>query len=301
MTIDTTRERLRIAVQKSGRLGEPAREVLRSAGLSFRESRDRLFCFGEHEPVDLLLVRDDDIPALLADGSCELGMVGRNVLQECIAAWQGPGPAPFEEIAPLGFGGCRLAIAAPPALAECDIAALEGLRIATSYPALTRQWLAEQGIAVEIVELAGSVEIAPKLGRADAICDLVSSGATLAANQLVEMATILTSEAVLAGPRHRPSGARGALLTMITRRLQGALDGREAKLIMLQVPRAALSRITALLPSAQPPTVTSIDGSADRVALTALCSGQISWAQLENMQRVGASSLMVLPVERMLA
>ncbi|HET8764151.1 MAG TPA: ATP phosphoribosyltransferase, partial [Rhodanobacter sp.] len=208
------RDRLRVAMQKSGRLTEPALELLRRCGLSFRQSRDKLFCFGESEPVDLLLVRDDDIPGLIAQGVCDVGIVGRNVLDEfrLTAGVDQPGLA---ELRALGFGRCRLSIAVPQESDYRDPAQLAGLRIATSYPGLLGAWLRERGIEAGVVTLAGSVEIAPKLGTADLICDLVQSGATLVANQLREADVLLESEAVLAGPAELPADERGDLLALL--------------------------------------------------------------------------------------
>ena len=203
------RDRLRIAIQKSGRLGEPSRALLASCGLDWRESRDRLFCYGESLPIDLLLVRDDDIPGLLADGVCDLGIVGRNVLAEQAAARAQSGrPQVAREVRALGFGGCRLEIAVPEAWDWQGPGDLRGRRIATSYPQLLQQWLQAQEIAAEVVYLSGSVEIAPRLGQADLVCDLVSSGATLAANQLKPVLTLLQSESVLAGPVQPLADAR---------------------------------------------------------------------------------------------
>jgi ATP phosphoribosyltransferase len=176
-----SRDRLRIAMQKSGRLTEPALELLNRCGLSFRQSRDKLFCFGEGEPVDLLLVRDDDIPGLIAQGVCDLGIVGRNVLNE-FQLTAGREVDPLAELRPLGFGRCRLSIAVPQELDYHGPQQLEGQRIATSYPGLLGEWLRTHGVAAGVVTLTGSVEIAPKLGTADAICDLVQSGGTLVAN-----------------------------------------------------------------------------------------------------------------------
>ena len=191
------RDRLRIAIQKNGRLSEPARALLGSCGLSWRESPDKLFCYGDNAPVDLLLVRDDDIPGLIDSGLCDLGIVGRNVLAEQ-ASGRGQS-ANFREWRALGFGGCKLALAVPNDWDWQTPAQLQGKRIATSYPALTRAWLRENGVAAEVVVLNGSVEIAPRLGQADVVCDLVSSGATLSANQLKPVCDLLQSEAVLAG------------------------------------------------------------------------------------------------------
>ena len=154
------RERLRVAIQKSGRLAEPARTLLAACGLDWRESRDRLFCHGETAPVDLLLVRDDDIPGLIAAGACDLGIVGRNVLLEQSAQ----AASRQREWRALGFGQCTLQIAVPEERNWSGPVQLGGLRIATSYPGLLSRWLEAQGIAADVVALSGSVEIAPRLG-----------------------------------------------------------------------------------------------------------------------------------------
>ena len=296
------RDRLRIATQKNGRLSEPGRELLARSGLSFRESRDRLFCFGESLPIDLLLVRDDDIPGLLAEGTCDLGLVGRNVLEEqrLERASQGLPPA-FREIRALGFGRCRLSLAIPQELEWHGPQTLADLRIATSYPYLLADWLAREGVAAEVVTLSGSVEIAPRLGKAEAICDLVSSGGTLAANHLREVATLLESEAVIAAPVQAFVDERADLATLLLRRLDGVLQVRDSKLVMLHVDRAALDAVIKLLPGADAPSVLALDGNRDVVALQAVCQGAITWQHLEDMKRAGARGMLVLPVEQMLA
>ncbi len=296
------RDRLRIAVQKSGRLADTSQELLAKCGLKFRQSRDKLFCFGESLAIDLLLVRDDDIPGLIAQGVCDLGIVGRNVLRERQLAAQEDGDAPASrELRALGFGRCRLAIAVPQDMRYASPSDLAGLRIATSYPASLAAWLRVQGVEAGIVELSGSVEIAPRLGTADVICDLVSSGATLVANQLREVASLFDSEAVIAAAIDTPPDERGELLEMLLRRLDGVLQVRESKLVLLQAPRDALDSIARLLPTGPRPTVTPIEGSSDEVALQAVCYGAITWQHLEDMKRRGASNLLVLPVEKMLA
>ena len=299
--VPAARDRLRIAIQKSGRLSEPARALLASCGLSWRESRDKLFCYGESLPVDLLLVRDDDIPGLLADGVCDYGIVGRNVLEEFSAERAGGGQAPAsKEIRALGFGGCRLSLAVPDEWNWQGPAQLAGKRIATTYPNLLREWLRQQGVDAEPVVLNGSVEIAPRLGQADVICDLVSSGATLAANQLKPVQDILQSEAVLAGPVQPFGDVRAELADLLLRRMDGVLRIRDSKLLLFQAPRESLPQVLQLLPDAEPPTMCAVDG-ADTLALQALCHGQMTWQRLEDLKRAGARGLMVLPVERMLA
>lgn len=297
------RDRLRVATQKSGRLTEAGRDLLTRSGLSFRESRDRLFCYGESLPIDLLLVRDDDIPGLIAEGTCDLGFVGRNVLEEQRLERTRRGEAaPFRELRALGFGRCRLSIAVPQDMAWAGPHSLAGLRIATSYPHLLGDWLDRHGIAAQVVMLSGSVEIAPRLGTAEAICDLVSSGATLAANQLREVATVLDSEAVLIGPAQPFADERGDHAELLLRRLDGTLQVRDSKLLMLHVDRAALDAVIRLLPGIDTtPSVTALDGRSDAVALQAVCQGAITWQHLEDMKRAGARSMLVLPVEQMLA
>ena len=292
-------DRLRIAVQKSGRLAEPSLALLRRAGLVFRSSRDHLFLYGENLPIDVLLVRDDDIPGLLVEGSCELGIVGRNVLTEQRYG-NGAAPSPAELIA-LGFGACRLAIAVPQTSAIATLRDLDGLRIATSYPALLAGWLDAEDLRAEIVVLNGSVEIAPRLGKADAICDLVSSGATLAANQLREFATVFESEAVLAASPRKTPAAKALLIERLCARIGGAQSGDGVRLLMLQAPRTALADITRVLPARDPPSVMSLDGRPDDIAVQALCSVALDWQHLEELKRLGAHGLMVLNVERMLA
>ena len=296
--VPAARDRLRIAIQKSGRLGEPARALLASCGLSWRESRDKLFCYGETLPVDLLLVRDDDIPGLIDSGLCDLGIVGRNVLAEQ-ASGRGQS-ANFREWRALGFGGCKLALAVPNDWDWQAPAQLQGKRIATSYPALTRAWLRENGVAAEVVVLNGSVEIAPRLGQADVVCDLVSSGATLSANQLKPVCDLLQSEAVLAGPVAEFDPQLVETAQMLLRRIDGVLRIRDSKLLMFQAPRDVVADVLRLLPDAEPPTSYSVDGG-ELLAMQALCHGVVTWQRLEELKRAGARGLMVLPVERMLA
>ena len=208
---------------------------------------------------------------------------------------------PFRELRALGFGRCRLAIALPQEAVWNGPASLEGLRIATSYPHLLGDWLDRHGVRAQVVMLSGSVEIAPRLGTADAICDLVSSGATLAANQLREVVTVLDSEAVLIGPTAVFADERGEHADLLLRRLDGVLQVRDSKLLLLHVDRIALDAVIRLLPGADSPSVTALDGRSDAVALQAVCQGAITWQHLEDMKRAGARSMLVLPVEQMLA
>lgn len=297
-----TRDRLRIAVQKSGRLSEASQQLLAQCGLKFRQSRDKLFCFGETHAVDLLLVRDDDIPGLIADGVCDLGFVGLNVLEEQrLEQLETRGASSLQALRSLGYGSCRLSVATPQDEPFEGAQSLAGRRIATSYPRLLGRYLASEGVSAQIVVLSGSVEIAPRLGTADVICDLVSSGATLVANQLKESVTILNSEAVLAAATTEFLDARQAMLDLLLRRLDGVMAVRETRLLMMRASRSVLDGVRLALPANSTTTVMAVQGEDDQVALQSVISGVFGWAELEAIQRAGATQLLVLPVERMLA
>ena len=295
------RDRLRVALQKSGRLVEPARELLASCGLTWRESRDKLFCYGESLPVDLLLVRDDDIPGLIADGVADLGIVGRNVLVEHGLEREAAGrPARLTEWRQLGWGACRLDVAIEEDDEWTGPQQLEGLRIATSYPRTLERWLTDQGVDAQPVLLNGSVEIAPRLGQADVVCDLVSTGGTLRANQLKPVTTILHSEAVIAGPSQTLDDGRQEIADLLMRRLDGALQLKESRLLLLRASREVLTGLLPLLPDGHEPTILQVD-DRDEVSVQVLVHGSVSWAKLEQLKHAGAHNLMVLPVEGMLA
>lgn len=290
--------RLRVAIQKSGRLAERSQEVLRSCGLKFARSKDQLFWYGQDFPVDLLLVRDDDIPRLLLDGVCELGIVGENTANEVML--ERAGQAQLNCLRRLGFGHCRLSIAVPEDRAVSSVEELQGARIATSYPELTRHLLEQRGVRATIVELSGSVEIAPGLGTADAISDLVSTGTTLRANHLRELDALMHSEAALYGRVNDISDEKRALLQRLLSRLEGVLQAAESKYVMLHAPREALQRITELLPGVEHPSIMPLEGS-DRIAVHAVCGEAVFWEHLEALKAAGASAILVLPVEKMLA
>ena len=250
----------------------------------------------------MLLVRDDDIPGLVSDDVCDLGIVGLNVAEEKRLNRLADGDsARFKQVYELDFGHCRLAIAGPEDTCYTDIQSLQNRKIATSYTGLLNHFLKEKGIDAEAVYFSGAVEIAPKLGRADFICDLVSTGSTLKANGLREFETLLESEAVVI-QTEKPLGAeKQALVDKILQRLDGVLQVRESKYIMLHAPKDALADIRALLPGSEAPTVLRLDGSDDKVAVHAVCRENVFWETLENLKAAGASSLLVLPVEKMLA
>ena len=291
-------QRLKIAVQKSGRLTDNSLALFERCGLKFSRDRDHLVCFGENLPVDLLLVRDDDIPGLLDEGACDAGIAGLNITEEhrlVTGAVTG-----FDIWRELDFGNCRLAMAVPRDSDIRDVWALAGKRVASSYPRLTQRYLEQQGIVAEVVTMNGAVELAPRLGKAEAICDLVSTGATLQANQLRELETVFASRAALAVTRRGMSAEKRALLEKLERRMEGVLQVNGSKYIMLHAPRSALAAITRLLPGAESPTVLPLDGQPDKVAVHAVCRESVFWETLENLKASGASAMLVLPIEKML-
>jgi len=290
--------RLRVAIQKSGRLSEKSLDILKRCGLSFARSKDKLFWYGRDFPVDILLVRDDDIPRMLLDGVCELGIVGENIAREVML--ERNSESQLNCLRKLGFGHCRLSIAVPEKMEISGLAGLQGLRIATSYPALTRDLLAREGVTTSIVELSGSVEIAPGLGTADAISDLVSTGTTLRANHLRELEVLYESQAALYGRVNDISAEKQVLLDRLLARLEGVMQAAESKYVMLHAPREALEKITELLPGVEHPSIMPLEGS-DRIAIHAVCGEAVFWEHLEALKAEGASAILVLPVEKMLA
>jgi ATP phosphoribosyltransferase len=300
--METSEQRIKIAVQKTGRLTDHSIDLLERCGLKVTKSKDQLICYGENMPIDLLLVRDDDIPGLVSEDVCDLGIVGLNVVEEKRRTREAEGrSAQFKQVFELDFGHCRLSLAGPEDMQFNGPESLENTRIATSYVGLLTDYLKKNNVNAETVYFSGAVEIAPKLGRAEFICDLVSTGGTLKANGLAEVEVILESEAVVI-QTNKPLGAeKQALVDKILQRLDGVLQVRESKYIMLHAPKAALAEIRDLLPGSEAPTVLRLDGSDDKVAVHAVCREHVFWETLENLKAAGASSLLVLPVEKMLA
>jgi len=301
MPVITAPNRLRLAVQKSGRLSTDSLELLSSCGIRVKTPKERLLLHSDNFPIDLLFVRDDDIPQLVMDGVCDLGIVGTNVLEEAALERRTNGTAGgyFVE-RPLDFGGCRLAIALPEEKPYAGAKDLQGLRIATSYPQLTKRFLAEQKITAEVVYLSGSVEIAPRLGLADVICDLVASGSTLEANKLRAVETIFKSTAVLLRNARALPAEKTHTLEILLRRIDGVQKAAGTKYIMLHAPKAALAEIKQLLPGSENPTILPLAGDDTKVALHAVCSEAVFWETMESLKKAGASSILVLPIEKMM-
>src|SRR6185295_8807975 len=290
-------QRLKLAVQKSGRLTDNSLELLKNCGLKLSRGRDQLVGFGENMPLDVLFVRDDDIPDLVQEDVCDLGLVGRNVLEEKRLEMISKGHKPqFSELRTLEYGRCRLALAIPEGFNYEGSGSLAGKRIATSYPFTLENWLRMYDIRADIVTLSGAVEIAPRLGRADLICDLVSTGSTLQANHLREVETVLESQALLIRTPVELPPIKQEWVDRLLLRIDGVQQVRESKYIMLHAPRAALPQIRKLLPGSKSPTIIPLEGSEDLVAIHAVCRENVFWETLESLKKAGASAMLVLPV-----
>jgi ATP phosphoribosyltransferase len=295
-------QRLKIAVQKSGRLTDPSLDLLGRCGLKLSRGKDQLLGFGENLPLDVLFVRDDDIPDLVQEDVCDLGLVGLNVLEERRLELAARGAAAnFEKLRDLDFGHCRLALAAPNEARFDGPETLRGKRIATTYPFMLDRYLRGQGIEAEIVKLSGAVEIAPRLGRAELICDLVSTGSTLQANHLREVLTVAESHAVLIRTPVALPPFKSEWVARLLLRIDGVERVKESKYIMLHAPRAALPAICRLLPGSESPTIIPLEGHPERVVVHAVCRENVFWETLESLKQAGASAVLVLPVEKMLA
>jgi ATP phosphoribosyltransferase len=295
MSVDRTR--LHIALQRSGRLSDLSRDLLREAGLRIESGKNSLTARAANFPADLMFVRDDDIPTFVSDGACEFGIVGENVLEEAALGQAEPG---FEVLAQLGFGRCSLRLAAPERLPYDGPQSLAGQRIATSYPRLLRRFLDGQGIEAEVVEMKGAVELAPRLEIATYICDLVSTGATLEANGLRALDTVLDSQAVLIRTRKPLDEARADIAAQLMSRIEGVLATKESKYIMLNASSEALKRITALLPGAEAPTIVPLHGRPGHFAVHAVCQESVFWETLQKLKAAGASAILVVPIEKMM-
>jgi ATP phosphoribosyltransferase len=294
--------RLKLAVQKSGRLTDPSLDLLARCGLKLSRGKDQLVGFGENMPLDVLFVRDDDIPDLVQEDVCDLGLVGLNVLEERRLELAARGAtARFETLRTLDFGRCRLSLAVPEGATWSGAESLRGRRIATTYPYTLTRYLRERDIEAEIVTLSGAVEIAPRLGRADLICDLVSTGSTLQANHLREVETVLESHAVLIRTPVDLPVVKNDWVQRLLMRIDGVEQVKESKYIMLHAPRSALPAIRRLLPGSESPTIIPLEGTQDLVAVHAVCRENVFWETLESLKAAGASSVLVLPVEKMLA
>jgi len=290
--------RLKIAIQKSGRLSEKSFALLEKAGINLQKSKDQLLCRARNFPLDIFLVRDDDIPAFLVNDVCQLGILGQNTMLETKLL----DPQTFgglEQVIELGFGRCRLSIATPNDMSYDGVKSLAGKTIATSYRGLLADYLEKQGVDADIVTMEGAVEVAPRTHLADAICDLVSTGNTLVSNGLAEQECILESQASIIQNNEMQNDLR-ALSEKLLARITAVLRAENSRYIMLNSPVDSLDDIKSILPGSQSPTVMPLQGRDDMVAVHAVCEEEVFWQTMEDLKARGATSILVVPIEKML-
>lgn len=297
----TDKNRLRIAVQKKGRLSNESIKLLKAIGVKL-SIRDRLLiAHSTNLPIDLLLVRDDDIPGLVMDGIADLGFIGENELEEKMLERQAAGePAEYKTLKRLEYGGCRLSIAVPNEFDYQGLESLQNTKIATTYPYLLKRFLNEKNINAQPVMLTGSVEVAPRAGIAEAICDLVSTGATLEANGLEEATEIFVSKAVLIQQAGELSQAKQELVDTLIPRINGVMQAKESKYIMLHAPIAKLDEVKRLLPGAEDPTVLPLSENSELAALHVVSPENLFWETMEQLKELGCTSILVMPIEKMM-
>jgi ATP phosphoribosyltransferase len=286
---NATTAKLRIAIQKSGRLYDDSVKLLNECGIELRNVKDRLKTESDTFPMEVFFLRDDDIPQYVEDGVADIGIVGENVL--------------FEKnkqatiVEKLGFGKCRLSIAIPKADVYSGIKSLDGKRIATSYPFLVQQFLNTNNIQGEVHEISGSVEIAPGIGLADVVVDLVSSGSTLFMNGLKEVETILQSQSVLI-KNNKLNKEQELLLDKLLFRIKAVKKAKRNKYILMNAPNDRLKEIIALLPGMKSPTVLPLAESGWSSVHSVLNEDEF-WEKIEQLKAAGAEGILVVPIEKM--
>lgn len=282
--------KLKLAIQKSGRLNEDSMRLLKECGIDIGNGVNKLKAEATNFPIELFFLRDDDIPQYVEDGVADIGFVGENVVYE---------KAKKVEVAyELGFGKCRLSFAVRKGETFTDPSFLSGKKIATSYPVLVQQYLNEHNIQAEIHEISGSVEIAPGIGLADVVCDLVSSGSTLFMNGLVEAETILNSQAVLIKHKNFSIEAQEILARLLFR-IESVKKAKKNKYVLLNAPNDQLEKIIALLPGMKSPTVLPL-ASPGWSSVHSVIAESDFWEIIEQLKNAGAEGILVIPIEKMI-
>jgi len=281
---------IRLAVQKSGRLSEKSLSYIEACGISYSRNKVKLKSSARNFPLELLFLRDDDIPKYVADGVADVGIVGENVLAEK--------QQKVDTVLRLGFSKCRLSIAVPESQTYNGLSDLEGMRIATSYPNLLQDFLKKEGVTAESHEISGSVEIAPGIGLADAVCDIVSTGSTLLANGLKEVQPIFYSEAVMvANPSL--SSEKKETLDRLMFRFQSVLRAKSYKYVLMNVPNDAVQTVSDLIPGMRSPTVTPL-ADGQWCSLHSVIQEDDFWGKIDQLRAAGAEGILVIPIEKMI-
>jgi len=283
-------KKIRIAIQKSGRLNEDSLKILKECGISIDNGKDQLKASSRNFPLEVFYLRNGDIPQYLKDGVIDCAIIGENLLVE-----KGEG---IESVEKLGFSKCRVSLAIPKSAQYTDKSDLNGKKIASSYPNTVQQFLDQNGIDADIHKISGSVEIAPNIGLADAIVDIVSSGSTLFKNNLKEVEVLLKSEAVLA-VSPKMDEERAVLLEQLRFRLQSVLTARQNKYVLMNVPEGSLQQVIDLLPGMRSPTVLPLAESGWHSVHTVI-SEKAFWEVIDQLKGAGAEGILVCPIEKML-
>jgi ATP phosphoribosyltransferase len=282
---------LRIAIQKSGRLQEDSLKLLKESGLSFSNGKDQLKTQARNFPVEILFLRDDDIPQYIEDNVADAGIVGENVWIEK--------QKKNDLVKRLDFAKCRLSIAVPRSENYTSVNYLDGKNIATSYPVIVQRFLDTHNIKAGIHEISGSVEIAPGIGLADAICDIVSTGSTLMSNGLKEVETVMQSEAVLiASPQLAPS--KKEILDKLIFRFEAVQSAKNNKYILLNCPNESIKLITDVIPGMKSPTIMPLS-RAGWSSLHSVVNENDFWEKIDLLKSFGAEGILVIPIEKMIA
>ncbi len=283
---------LKLAIQKKGRLTEKSLDLLRRCGIEIETYSDRLFVTARNYSLDLLFLRDDDIPEYVQDGVADLGIVGEDVLFEK--------QTDTSIVKKLNYGRCRLMIAIPEKDELKEIKDLDGKRIATSHPVILKDFLSKNSIDAKTIDINGSVEIAPSLGVADYICDIVSTGNTLKLNKLKKSFTVFESEAVLIANNSLHSNPeKKNLLRDLLRRLDSVQTAKNSKYLMMNIPKKSLNKISEIIPSIKSPTVLHLLDK-DQLAVHAVIPSERFWEVIDDLKKEGATGILLMPIENMI-
>ena len=281
---------IRIAVQKSGRLSDDSLKLFKECGIKFESGSSKLRSISSNFPIEFLFLRDDDIPGYVEDGVADLGVIGLNVLMEHTRK--------VDIVKELGFSKCRLSLAIPRSEKYTDLSYFDGKSIATSYPNLTSQFLQANKVKAETHEISGSVEIAPSIGLAEAICDIVSTGGTLLSNGLKEVATVFQSQAVMIS-NSSLTVEKQAILAKLLFRIDSVQRGQNAKYVVLNVQEENMHKVTALLPGMKSPSILPL-AEKGWFSLHSVIEENDFWNIIENLRDAGAEGILVLPIEKMI-
>ncbi len=287
MTSDTL---LRLAIQRKGRLSEDSLSLIKECGIKFSSDTSKLKSEAQNFPIEFLFLRDDDIPDYVADGVADIGIVGENVAVE-----KGKN---IDHVKKLGFSKCRLSLAVPREVNYSGLSFFQNASIATSYPKILQAYLDKNQIKADIHEISGSVEIAPGIGLAVGICDIVSSGSTLLSNGLKEVETLLHSEAVIIGNQHL-SPEKKTILDKLLFRIESVQKGKNSKYILLNAPNDKLDQIVALLPGMRSPTIVPL-AEKNWSSVHSVLNEDDFWEVIEKLRAAGAEGILVVPIEKMI-